>query len=251
MRTLRPLASPAIGLRSVALDLTLAASLCLCLSVTAAILGTRAASFSLVVLLFWGLFGSTVLVAWINESDNRPFGIANRITLLRGLLAAFPAALLVSPSVPELAVWVIGGIAAIAALLDAVDGWLARRLAECSRFGERFDLEVDAALVLVLSALVWHLDKAGAWVLLSGLLRYGFLLAGLLLPWLQFTLPASRRRRVVCALQTAVLVLAVMPAVPITLASALALIGLLALTTSFARDIFWLRNVSNMGGSPR
>ena len=251
MRTLWPLASPAIGFRAFALDLALAASLCLCLSLSAAILGSHAASFSLAVLLFWGLLGSAVLVAWINGAKTRSFGLANRITLLRGLLIGFPAALLVTPTAPASAVWLIAGIAAIAALLDAVDGWLARRQAECSRFGERFDLEVDAVLVLVLSGLVWHLDKAGAWVLLSGLLRYGFLLAGFLLPWLRASLPASRRRRAICALQAAVLVLAVMPAVPAPIASALALIGLAALTTSFARDILWLRNVSNLGGSPR
>ena len=51
-----------------------------------------------------------------------------------------------------------------------------------SAFGARFDMEVDALLILVLSAGVWWFDKAGAWVWLSGLLRYAFIAAGWGLP---------------------------------------------------------------------
>ena len=42
------------------------------------------------------------------------------------------------------------------ALLDLVDGWVARRTGTASPFGARFDLETDAALILVLSWLVWR-----------------------------------------------------------------------------------------------
>ena len=37
-----------------------------------------------------------------------------------------------------------------------------------SAFGARFDMETDALLLLVLAALAWQFDKAGAWVLASG-----------------------------------------------------------------------------------
>jgi multidrug efflux pump subunit AcrA (membrane-fusion protein) len=38
-------------------------------------------------------------------------------------------------------------------MLDGVDGWLARRHEIASRFGARFDMEVDALLILALSVL--------------------------------------------------------------------------------------------------
>ena len=45
-------------------------------------------------------------------------------------------------------------------------------------------METDALLVLVLCLLVLHFDKAGAWILAAGLMRYAFVLATKLWPWL-------------------------------------------------------------------
>ena len=42
----------------------------------------------------------------------------------------------------------------MALLLDAVDGGVARRTGTVSGFGARFDMEVDAFLILVLSGYV-------------------------------------------------------------------------------------------------
>ena len=81
--------------------------------------------------------------------------------------------------------WTAVVVSTIAALLDVADGWVARRTGTSTAFGARFDMEVDALLVMVLSVLAWRWDKAGSWVLLSGLLRYAFVAAGWLLPWLQ------------------------------------------------------------------
>ena len=63
-------------------------------------------------------------------------------------------------------------------VLDGMDGWLARRSTLASAFGARFDMETDALLIMVLSALAWRWDRAGAWVLACGLMRYGFVAAG-------------------------------------------------------------------------
>ena len=63
--------------------------------------------------------------------------------------------------------------------LDGLDGWAARGArASPRRFGARFDMEVDALLILALAALAAGLGKAGPWVLGLGLMRYGFVLAG-------------------------------------------------------------------------
>ena len=63
-------------------------------------------------------------------------------------------------------------LATVVAVLDGIDGWLARRTGMASDFGARFDMETDAALIMVLALLAWQFGKAGVWVLASGLLRY-------------------------------------------------------------------------------
>ena len=70
-------------------------------------------------------------------------------------------------------------------VLDAVDGYVARRTATVSAFGARFDMETDAFLILVLSACV--AGQWGWWVLVLGLARYLFVAAGWALPWLRGT----------------------------------------------------------------
>jgi len=88
--------------------------------------------------------------------------------------------------------------------------------------------------------LVWQSGKAGVWVILSGALRYGFVLLGYALPWLNQPLPPRRRRQTVCVIQTVVLVLCLTPPLipPKSTVLAAAALGLLAL--SFAVDIAWL-----------
>lgn len=72
---------------------------------------------------------------------------------------------------------------AVALALDAVDGWVARRTGTASALGARFDMEVDAFLILVLSVQVT--PAVGPWVLAIGGLRYAFVVAGWLLPWMR------------------------------------------------------------------
>ena len=69
--------------------------------------------------------------------------------------------------------------------LNGADGWVARRTRTASAFGARFDMETDALLILVLSALVWRMEKAGAWVIASGLMRYAFVAAAIAWPWMR------------------------------------------------------------------
>lgn len=169
------------------------------------------------------------------------FGLANGITTLRAGGAATLAALLVEPAaLGPGGAW--GAVAATAVLLalDAGDGAAARCQGLASRFGARFDMEVDAALILVLSALALVLGKAGPWVLGIGLMRYAFVAAGWLWPGLDRPLPPSRRRSATCALQVAVLGILLAPVVQPPLSTALAAVALLALLASFARDVWWL-----------
>jgi phosphatidylglycerophosphate synthase len=181
------------------------------------------------------------LLAWLAvKHDAAPiFGAANAVTLARGVLALDLLALLGSPPSAILA-WSIVALALLALVLDGVDGRVARRRGETSAFGARFDMETDALLILVLAALAWSHGKAGPWILLAGALRYLFVAASLLLPWLAAPLQPSRRRQAVCVVQIASLILCLAPFVAPPVSTAIGLAGLVALVGSFAADVAWL-----------
>ncbi|MEO3999930.1 CDP-alcohol phosphatidyltransferase family protein [Mesorhizobium sp. CAU 1732] len=175
--------------------------------------------------------------------SHRELGLANAVTQLR---AALGAALIVPLAVPGMMplsddrAWAALAIAATALALDGVDGWLARRSALISSFGARFDMEVDALLALVLSVLALQNGKAGAWVLILGMMRYLFVIAGWALPWLQTPLPESLRRKVICVVQIGTLVVLLAPTVQSPVSTVLAAAAAILLVWSFAVDVVWL-----------
>jgi phosphatidylglycerophosphate synthase len=168
------------------------------------------------------------------------FGAANQITTVRVAVVALLAALIGERAEPTIATG-IGALCAGAALLDGIDGWIARRMRMASTFGARFDLETDAALTLVLAILVWQHGKAGPWIVGAGLLRYAFVAAGWFLPWMRGPLAPSLRGRAICVVQIAALIVAILPMVSPPLSAGIAAAGLLALGYSFAVDTLWLR----------
>ena len=166
------------------------------------------------------------------------FGPANAVTTGRACLVALVAALVGESS--NGASVLAAGASILAAALDGVDGYLARRTRMASAFGARFDMETDALLILALSLLTWQSGKAGAWILLAGWLRYLFVAATWMAPRMQRPLPYSRRRQIVCIVQIAGLSLVILPPIvpphSVWLAAAL----LATLVCSFAIDIIWL-----------
>jgi phosphatidylglycerophosphate synthase len=169
------------------------------------------------------------------------FGGPNQVTMARAVLVTLIAGLVGEGAQAVLAGAAVGASIAVT-LLDGVDGWLARRSGLASRFGARFDMETDALLILVLSILVWTFGKAGAWVVLSGLLRYAFVAAGSAAPWLRAPLPPSRRRQAICVIQIAGLTMAMIPAIEPPVSGLVAAIALAALWYSFSIDTLWLWN---------
>ena len=167
------------------------------------------------------------------------FGPANQITAVRALIVVMLATFAARPVTPHVA-WIVGSVTIVALLLDGVDGWVARRTGTVSTFGMRFDMETDAALILVLAILVWQDGKAGPWVLLSGLLRYAFVAAGWLLPWMRAPLASSLRGRIICVVQILALIVAIAPAIPPPASAVVAAVALLALCYSFVADTVWL-----------
>ncbi|MBL8259178.1 MAG: CDP-alcohol phosphatidyltransferase family protein [Candidatus Competibacteraceae bacterium] len=168
------------------------------------------------------------------------FGAANRVTLLRAAIAALAAGLIGRAPLTSGLLWSVAALAGLALALDGVDGYLARRDHLQSPFGARFDMEVDAFLILVLATLVYQTDKAGAWVLLSGLMRYGFIALGRALPQLNQPLPPSKRRQAICVIQSIALVAALTPLLVPPWSARLAAAALGALIASFAADVIWL-----------
>lgn len=171
------------------------------------------------------------------------FGPANHVTTARAALVALIAGLLGEPPSAAIA-WAIVLTSLAAEVLDGIDGWLARRTGLASGFGARFDMEVDAWLILVLSMLVWQHERAGAWIVLAGLLRYLFVAAGWFVPWMQRPLPSSVRRQAICVVQIAGLIIAMVPWVPQAAAHLIAAASLAALVCSFAVDTIWLRRAA-------
>ena len=136
--------------------------------------------------------------------------------------------------------WTAVLIASIAALTDALDGWLARWTCTASAFGARFDMEADAALIAALALLAWYWERAGAWVLLAGAARYVFVLGICCLRWMRRELPASLRRKVVCVVQVVALVLCLAPVFSPAVSALCAALGVTALLWSFLLDTLWL-----------
>jgi phosphatidylglycerophosphate synthase len=193
------------------------------------------------------VFGGVMLLAMSGLRGGHPFacfGAANQITTLRAALAVLLAGLVVEPSLPALAA-AAASVALVVTVLDGMDGWLARRTRMSSEFGARFDMEVDAFLIFVLALLAWRHGKAGWWILLAGLLRYVFMLAGRLWAWMDKPLQPSLRRQTICVVQIVGLIVTLVPSVPPPASTAVAALALTALCYSFLVDTVWLwRNAS-------
>ena len=190
------------------------------------------------------LYVITAYLIASNLPDTLPqpgLGSANRITMARSIGTLCLAGLVTyADSLSTLGRWSIGRLGTGIMLLDGGDGWVARRTGTSTEFGARFDMETDAALMLVLSALVWAEDRTGAWVLLIGAMRYLFLGAGLVLPALRGELAPSFRRKLICVIQGIALLMALGPIIPDFIAVSVSALALAMLTWSFSVDTVWL-----------
>jgi CDP-diacylglycerol--glycerol-3-phosphate 3-phosphatidyltransferase len=76
-------------------------------------------------------------------------GWANRLTLLRGGLIALTGGFLFQPQAVGLMAWIPGVLYCIAAILDRMDGYVARRSKHTSLLGNELDTVYDALGLLV------------------------------------------------------------------------------------------------------
>ena len=104
---------------------------------------------------------------WTPRGD---FGAANVLTLLRLMGIAI---LLVAPAPDK---FIFSTLALLLLVMDAADGYIARRLGTASEFGAFFDKEVDAFFMLALCVSLYAEHRFQAWILVPGALRYAFVL---------------------------------------------------------------------------
>lgn len=178
------------------------------------------------------------LAGGLRRTGRIAFGPADKVTLARSALVGGVTALVADLAHRPAPVLLLLGLTLVALALDGVDGQVARRTGTASPLGARFDMEVDAFLLLVLSAYV--AVQYGPWVLAIGLMRYAFIAAGRALAWMRATVPSSMAGKVVAVVQGVVLVVAT-AGVLAPVATVVAVVAALAaLVWSFGRSVLWL-----------
>ncbi|SEW32246.1 Phosphatidylglycerophosphate synthase [Cognatiyoonia koreensis] len=172
----------------------------------------------------------------LQSYPHEELGACNGVTLFR---AALIAVLFGAIFVPVSA-WIVFSIAVVAFALDGFDGWLARRAGLESAFGARFDMEIDALLGAVLALVLLASGTVGYAILVLGFSRYVFVIAGIVWPVLQGDLPQSMRRKTICVIQIAALIILIFPLTPAALLTPVAVTAAAALLYSFALDALFL-----------
>jgi phosphatidylglycerophosphate synthase len=193
--------------------------------------------------------GLCAVLTWgLHQCGKAGLGPADRVTLTRAVLVGGVVALTVDSLLPAdpldgpapagHGLTLLVGLVIVALALDGVDGYVARRTDTVSAFGARFDMEVDSVLLLVLS--VYVARPTGGWALAIGAMRYAFVAAMWVLPWMRRSLPPRYWRKVVAATQGVVLVAATAGVFPRPVVSAALAVSLFLLVESFGRDVLWL-----------
>jgi phosphatidylglycerophosphate synthase len=188
-----------------------------------------------------------VLVAkGLADGARRRLGPADHVTVTRATIACVVAALTTSAVAGRAHPAALVALAGVALVLDAVDGHVARRTGSTTDLGARMDMEVDAFLILVLSVAAGLV--LGWWVLAIGVLRYVFLVATWVVPWLGGAVPSRYWRKAVAALQGIVLTVAAADVLPGGVSAAMVAVALALLVWSFATQAVGLA-VARRGGS--
>ena len=173
-------------------------------------------------------------------------GAANWITMLRAVLLALLTGFLFLPRPEGWMAWAPAALYTSAALLDYLDGSVARLSGRASRLGEILDMHWDGYGVLIAALLLALAGQVPAWYLLVGLARYLFV-GGL---WLRrrmgkpvYDLPPNMFRRALAGVQMGFIAVALMPLFTPPATHVAAALFALPLLTGFVRDWFAVSGV--------
>ncbi|MDG4839808.1 CDP-alcohol phosphatidyltransferase family protein [Micromonospora sp. WMMD967] len=188
--------------------------------------------------LAYGVALCALLSRGMSRSGADDLSPADQVTLSRAILVGGVTALAADAFTRPAPVTLMVVLTSVALVLDAVDGYTARRTGTSSELGARFDMEIDSFLVLVLCLHV--APSVGGWVLAIGAMRYVFVAASWVLGWMRGSLPPRYWRKVVAAIQGVVLTVAMGDALPGPLTTVVLVASLALLVESFGRDVAWL-----------
>ena len=193
----------------------------------------------------YGMAVVGLLARALVRSGASGLGPADGVTLARSVLVGGVAALVAGSFTRPVSLGALIALATAALVLDAVDGRVARHTRTVSSVGARFDMEVDSALVLILS--VSAARSLGIWVLAVGSVRYARWIAGRLLPWLRGPVPPRYWCKVVAAVQGIALTVVVSGVLPRAVAVLTLLLVAALLAESFGREAWGLWRRARVG----
>jgi phosphatidylglycerophosphate synthase len=184
-----------------------------------------------------------ILIAFLNEPQTLPDahfpGLANYLTIFRGLLiCGLTGFIFLTP--PEVRLgWIPGSLYIAVLMMDCLDGYVARLRSETSIFGEFLDRDFDALGTLIGVILAAHYAKVPDWYVIVGVAYYVFTFGG----WLRkkigrplYPLPASRYRRYISVLQSVFIATAILPLPKFPEVKLLAILLMVLVLASFLRD---------------
>lgn len=176
--------------------------------------------------------------------DATPFpnlGWANSLSLLRGGLIALTGGFLLQPTLAPFIAWLPGCIYGLAALLDRIDGFVARRTGRTSLLGSELDTLFDALGLLIAPLLAVQYGKIH-WSFLAVSLAYYLFVFGLY--WREkhrrpvYPLLPSQLRRAFAGFQMGFIALVLLPPFPANITQLLGIAFMLPILIGFYID--WL-----------
>ena len=131
-------------------------------------------------------------------------------------------------------------LAIISFLLDGLDGFIARKYNQVTKYGEVIDQEADNFLIFVMSISLYINKEIGLYVFLIPAFRYIFIFSMTRYYWLKNTLPDSQLRKAVCVSIIFIMIISQDSYFANDDVVFLVLLSLFIITFSFSRDIIWL-----------
>jgi CDP-diacylglycerol--glycerol-3-phosphate 3-phosphatidyltransferase len=176
-----------------------------------------------------------------NDALFPDLGIANGMTLTRGLLACLMAGFLFGPTPTGWLAWAPALLYMTERVIDFFDGFVARYTSRETKLGTILDMEFDGLGILIAVGLAIQFDHLPVWYLVLGLARQLFLFG----MWVRrrqnkpnFDLPPSDHRRLIAGFQTGFISIVLWPMWTTELAMFSAWLFAVPLAFSFGRD--WL-----------
>ena len=168
-------------------------------------------------------------------------GIANGMTLTRGLLTCLMAGFLFSPAPQGWLAWAPAVLYMTERVIDFFDGFVARYTSRETKLGSILDMEFDGLGILIAVGLAIQVDHLPFWYLILGLGRQLFIFGIWVRQrrgWPVFDLPPSDHRRLIAGFQTGFISIILWPTWTTEVAIFGAWLFAVPLIFSFGRD--WL-----------